>query len=140
MNRELLLSSIACNGVFALEYYLLGEENKENLLHDGIEYCELIEDAAYESPVFDINKEEEKFEKITTIQKYYTHEKLIEYMNLAMEIRDNLGDILQGNKVTLSEEKIRSYQHFFNETSHIFLAGEMKKMQMLHELRLKLWS
>ena len=137
MNRELLLNSMACNASFALEYFLLGREISDDLLRDGIKYCELITDASFEITPENIFKDEEKFERIETIQKYHTREKLIEYSKLASEVRKILIDILDKKDVKLSEEKIRSYQHFFNETSTIFLAGEMQKMRIRQEMRQK---
>lgn len=137
MNRELYLSSIAVNGSFALEYYLINEY-KRKLLLNGIEYCRLMEDAAYNPSPTNIFENKENFEKISTIQKYHTHEYLLKYMGLAMDIRDDLLDILQKNKIILSEEKIRSYQHFFNETSSIFLGAEMQKLRIKRELKQKM--
>ena len=141
LGRELYLSSLACNGVFALEYYFSGTMNteKHSLLKDGIEYCNYMIDASYEL-TWEILKDEDKYDILQTIQKYHSREKLLKYMNLAMEIRDNLLDILQNNNIQFLEEKIRSYQHFFNESSNMFLAGEMRNMRRKQELRKRIRS
>ncbi len=139
MAYELYLSSMADNGAILLEFYLLKQTCKNTRIEDGIEYCNLIIDAALFEPNKLISYDElEKFEKIKTIQKYHTHEQLLNYMKLATKIKDVLLNISRGDEVQLSEEKVRSYQHFFNETSGIFLAAEMQKLRMRQELRQKL--
>ena len=111
MGYELYLSGIADNGSFALEYYFLKLENKENLLQDGIKYCNLMIDATHKSIY--IQEDNEKQEKINTIKEYHIDEKLLKYIDTAIEIKDVLFNILHKKEIYLSEEKIRSYQHFF---------------------------